>query len=115
MLTGDREIHRLNRDYRFKDKATDVLSFAATEVLKSPTFSPSWVVLGDLVISVETAARQAKKFGGGLHSELRRLLIHGLLHLLGYDHEGVTRSEAAKMRRLEQKLFKLSVKGQYNL
>lgn len=61
--------------------------------------------LGDLVISVQTARRQAKKYGQTLRQELRRLIIHGYLHLLGYDHEGVTRSKAETMRRTERSLL----------
>ena len=75
---------------------TDVLSFAMQEGV---VFSDD-PVLGDLVISVETAARQAEEQGHDLDAELRVLLVHGLLHLLGYDHE-VDEAEAAEMRAAE--------------
>ena len=78
-LTGDREIHALNRDYRGKDRPTDVLAFAMQEG-GGPT-PPG--LLGDVVISVDTARRQAKR---GLETELLFLWSHGLCHLLGYDH-----------------------------
>ncbi len=77
-LTGDAAIHALNRDYRGKNKPTDVLAFAQQE---GPAAAPD--VLGDLVISVDTARRQARR---GLPAELLHLASHGLCHLLGYDH-----------------------------
>ena len=95
-------MQELNSSYRNKDKPTDVLSFALQDA-KGPRCSGS--ALGDLVISVDTMVRQAREYEVTPRAELLRLLIHGTLHLLGYDHEGVTKSEAAKMRRLEKKLF----------
>lgn len=97
LLADDRTLRRLNRDFRGKDKATDVLSFpAATEVRAE--------LAGDLAISVETAARQAKEHGHSLRDELRVLLLHGLLHLSGMDHE-VDRGEmAAKEAELRKRL-----------
>jgi len=92
----DPEIHVLNRQYRGKDKPTDVLSFPLADTLQ-----PS--VLGDVVISVETAARQAQRRGHSLQEELQILLIHGILHLLGYDHE-VSRREAVRMHRKEREV-----------
>lgn len=77
LLTGNKEIHLLNKTYRGKDRPTDVLSFG----LEDP------VNLGQLVISVERAEEQAKELGQSLEEELRFLFAHGLLHLLGYDHE----------------------------
>lgn len=78
-LTGDPAIRVLNRDYRGKDRPTDVLAFAQQE---GPAADPG--VLGDLVISVDTARRQARR---GLPAELLHLASHGLCHLLGYDHD----------------------------
>ncbi|HKA53396.1 MAG TPA: rRNA maturation RNase YbeY [Candidatus Binatia bacterium] len=95
-LVTDPEIHALNHRYRGKDKPTDVLSFPLADALQ-----PS--LLGDVVISIETAARQARRRGHSLREELQTLLIHGILHLLGYDHE-VSRSEAARMRRKEREV-----------
>lgn len=102
IFTSDDEIHELNRDYRGKDKPTDVLSFSLQEGRH-----PSKTMLGDLVISVDTAKIQAKKYGVSFRDEVRRLLIHGTLHLLGYDHENVPKLESQKMRRLERRLYGL--------
>lgn len=101
LFTDDQEIHTLNREFRGKDKPTDVLSFSLIEGGKAQ-ISPS---LGDLVISIDTAARQAKTYKVTLSQEILRLMIHGTLHLFGYDHEKVPKKEAAKMRRREQTIF----------
>ena len=108
LFTNDAEIHDLNLNYRGKDKPTDVLSFALTEEAGEQSFGlvPA-TTLGDLVISTETAERQAKKFRTTYDREIVRLIVHGLLHLCGYDHEGVPASEAQRMRREEQRLRKL--------
>jgi probable rRNA maturation factor len=79
-LTGDAEIHALNRDYRKKNKPTDVLAFAMREG-EGGALHPG--ELGDVIISVDTARRQAKR---GLYREIEFLWSHGLCHLLGYDH-----------------------------
>ena len=94
LLTGDAAIRMLNRKYRRKDKATDVLSFPAAEMAEG--------IAGDLVISLETALMQAEERGHTLEMELRILLLHGLLHLAGYDHEadkGTMRRKEARLRR----------------
>ena len=83
-LIGDAEMHVLNRDYRGKDRPTDVLAFALREG-EDAGIHPD--VLGDVVISVDTAARQAAARDATLADEVRVLLAHGILHLLGYDHE----------------------------
>lgn len=101
VLCDDAFIRPLNRDYRDKDAPTDVLSFAMQEGDDLLADDP---VLGDLVISVETATRQAAEQGHDVDAELRVLLVHGLLHLLGYDHE-VDEEEAAEMRAAEAKLL----------
>jgi probable rRNA maturation factor len=100
-LTGDREIHAMNLQYRGKDKPTDVLSFPQLGEDVDPVVQS----LGDIVISLDTTRRQAPKYGNTFSEELLRLLIHGILHLLGHDHEGVPKSVAAKMRRIERKIF----------
>ncbi len=97
-LCDDAAIHELNRDYRAKDKPTDVLAFAQRE---GPAGALHPELLGDLVISVETARRQARR---GLHAELLHLASHGLCHLLGYDHrdddeERAMNKRAAALRR----------------
>jgi len=99
-LTTDRVIHELNRDYRSKDKPTDVLAFAQREG-EGGDLHPE--ILGDVVISVDTARRQAAERGTTLGREADRLLIHGLLHLLGYDHER-SPAEARRMQRRERAL-----------
>lgn len=84
-LTDDAEIQSLNRVYRHQDRPTDVLAFAALEVeVPQPQADP--IYLGDLVISVETAQRQAQEQQHTLQQELTWLAVHGLLHLLGWDH-----------------------------
>ncbi|MEW6301507.1 MAG: rRNA maturation RNase YbeY [Thermodesulfobacteriota bacterium] len=92
----DPTIHALNRQYRGKDRPTDVLSFPLADELQP-------FLLGEVVISVETAARQARRRGHTLREEFQTLLIHGVLHLLGYDHE-VSRREAVRMRRKEREV-----------
>lgn len=98
LLTGDAPMRRLNREFRGKDHATDVLSFPAPALLNRPSG-----LAGDLAISVETAARQAEEYGHPLATELQILVLHGILHLGGYDHEKdrgqMARKEAALRRR----------------
>ncbi len=87
MLVDDAAIRELNREHRGKDKATDVLSFpidGASSTRESP--GPEHL-LGDVVISLDTARRQAADYDASLQRELYRLLIHGVLHVLGHDHE----------------------------
>ncbi|HEX9443648.1 MAG TPA: rRNA maturation RNase YbeY [Candidatus Binatia bacterium] len=97
-LVKNGEIAGLNKKYRHKPKPTDVLSFPAD---RAPVGRPR--LLGDVVISVDKAAEQAKAGGWTLDQEIDRLLIHGILHLLGYDHER-SKKEAAVMRALERKI-----------
>jgi probable rRNA maturation factor len=100
-LVTDREIRKLNRTFRKKDKATDVLSFPAGEGGPTPQGVPK--PLGDVVISVDTAARCAEERGVAIERELELYLAHGLLHLLGYDHHRP--EEARKMARKEAQLL----------
>ena len=101
LFTTDSEIQELNRTYRKKNKPTDVLSFPpdVTRIMGEER-----ELLGDIVISLDTTQRQARILEAGFYEELVRLLIHGVLHLAGYDHEGVPEREANKMRVLEYKL-----------
>jgi probable rRNA maturation factor len=95
LLTDDGEIHELNREHRQKDKPTDVLAFAMDERARDPAR-----VLGDVVISLDTADRQARSRQRPLIEEVRFLLAHGLLHLVGYDHaEPVEKREMVAMTR----------------
>lgn len=93
LLCDDATIHALNRDYRRKDKPTDVLAFALREGRDGHLAGD---VLGDVVISLDTAQRQAQERGAATRDEVRMLLAHGLLHLLGWDHR--TDAEDRKMR-----------------
>ena len=92
VLVSDRKIKELNRTYRGRNRPTDVLSFSYDDES----------YLGDIIISVETAQRQAQEEGHSLERELSILVIHGFLHLLGYDHE----TDHGEMRALERKLWK---------
>lgn len=89
-LASDKEIRKLNRKFRGKDKPTDVLAFPFGED----------GVLGDIAISIDTAKRNAKRFGVSFKEEFKRLVVHGTLHLLGYDH-------GRKMRDAEKVYQKL--------
>jgi probable rRNA maturation factor len=100
-LVGDREMRPLNAKYRKKNQTTDVLSFFVEDQPMSGA-----KILGDVVISVEQARRQAKAQGKSLKSEMVTLLIHGILHLLGYDHEKSPR-QAKLMFAYERKLYAL--------
>jgi len=96
LVTGNERIRELNAEYRSIDRPTDVLSF--------PMDDES--MLGDVVISLEKAAEQAARFGVTTEEETGRLLAHGVLHLLGYDHVNGGR-QAAKMKRAEEFLLAL--------
>jgi probable rRNA maturation factor len=99
-LVGDHAIRRLNRTWRKKDKATDVLSFPAGE---APKGTPGPRQLGDVVISLDTAKVQAREYERTVEQEVARYLAHGLLHLLGHDHERP--KDAQKMARAEERLL----------
>jgi len=98
-IVGDKEMRHLNAKYRNMDKTTDVLSFPSEEKLPGGI-----ALLGDVIISVEQARRQARERKKTLQSEMATLLIHGILHLLGYDHERSQR-QAKIMGRMERKLY----------
>lgn len=98
LFCSDKYIQKLNKNYRKKDKATDVLSFPQSK-------TPFTTSLGDIVISLDTALKQSEQYKCSLNQEITRLLIHGILHLLGYDHVRIAKSEAQKMRRLEKEIL----------
>jgi probable rRNA maturation factor len=98
-LVGDRRMRRLNRLYRGKDSSTDVLAFSIRE---GP--GPKSSLMGDVVVSIPAVVRQARAHRHSEDKELAVLLIHGLLHLCGYDHERGEK-EAERMRRRERLLF----------
>jgi probable rRNA maturation factor len=95
LIAGDAELRRLNRDFRGQDYATDVLSFPPTE----PRPSGSEVPLGDVAISLPRARAQAREFGHQPEQEIQILMLHGVLHLLGMDHE----SDRGRMARAEKR------------
>ena len=95
LITGDAELRRLNFSFRGKDYATDVLSFPAA---KAGAF------LGDIAISLGRARAQAREFGHPIEHEVQILMLHGLLHLIGYDHESDTGAMARVEKRWRGKL-----------
>jgi probable rRNA maturation factor len=105
-FVSDAEIARWNEAYRNKKGPTDVLSFPAASGARhgSPANKMNGAntqeILGDIAIAPEAAQRYAKKNGRSLHAEIRVLMLHGVLHLMGYDHE----SDNGQMNRIEQKL-----------
>ena len=99
LITDDEEMCSLNRAYRGVERPTDVLSFSQVEG-EGPVTVPH--LLGDVVISWETAQKQASERDHALQDEMKRLLVHGVLHLLGFDHEGDEEAERA-MREMEEK------------
>jgi len=104
VIVDDAQIREINRDYLQRDKSTNVISFAMQEG-EGAGIQPS--LLGDVVISAQTAARDAEEAGLPFSSELYFLLLHGVLHLVGYDHERGTEQEAAEMEAKEQEIFAL--------
>jgi probable rRNA maturation factor len=97
LLTTDAAIRKLNRQFRGKNKATDVLSFPAAGI-------GAEAIAGDLAISVPTALRQAIQQGHSLSTEIKVLILHGLLHLAGYDHEADSGRMARRERLLRSRL-----------
>lgn len=99
-LISDPHMRRLNRTYRAVDRSTDVLSFPFDDEGDGTVAGPGPRPLGDIAIALGVATRQAVEQGHGLRAELRVLALHGLLHLLGYDHE----RDQGEMRRVEERL-----------
>jgi probable rRNA maturation factor len=91
-------MRELNREWRNIDRATDVLSFPQEG-------GPDYTLLGDIVISLETAERQGVRYGNTLHEEIKKLIVHGALHLLGHDHK--KKKEKEIMREEESRLMLL--------
>ncbi|MDI6801871.1 MAG: rRNA maturation RNase YbeY [Thermodesulfovibrionales bacterium] len=107
LLVNDKKMRELNRQYRGIDRTTDVLSFPQHEFrrcIATPQLLNSITHLGDIVISLPQAKRQAEEHGLFFYGEISWLLIHGLLHLLGYDHEK-SKYQARKMRKMERELL----------
>ncbi|MBI3018581.1 MAG: rRNA maturation RNase YbeY [Deltaproteobacteria bacterium] len=105
LFVSDHEIQKLNCHYRWKNKPTDVLSFPLQEG-EAQHLNRHVAALGDIVISVDTAKRNARKLGRSFEEELQFLLIHGFLHLLGYDHEKYKKEEK-RMQRQEKILWNI--------
>jgi len=103
-IVGDRAIRVVNRDYLGRDKATNVISFAMQEG-EFGGLNPQ--MLGDVVISVDTAAREASDAEESFLSRLCFLLMHGILHVTGYDHERSGEAEAKRMEAKEREIFAL--------
>ena len=109
LITGDREVHKLNREYRGIDKTTDVISFALSEDTGEFVTPPDRVSrLGEVIISYPQAASQAKANKQTIKAELAWLVVHGLLHLLGYDHQDDA-SEAVMRKREDVILRKIDL------
>lgn len=102
MIVDDEQIQQINRDYLQRDKPTNVISFAMQEG-EDVGLHPG--LLGDVIISADTAARDALEAELAFESELYFLLLHGILHLLGFDHERGTEEEAQIMEAREEELF----------
>jgi probable rRNA maturation factor len=110
LITGDAELRRLNRDFRGKDHPTDVLSFpAAGPESRNPLPNGrgsdwSGPFLGDIAISLGRARAQAREFGHAIEEEVRILMLHGVLHLMGHDHETDSGAMARAEKRWRAKL-----------
>ena len=104
VLVDDAQIREINKNYLKRDRSTNVISFALTEGEFSD-INP--LLLGDIILSVETADRDAAANKIALMDEVEFLLIHGLLHLLGFDHENTTADMSQKMKNKERELFYL--------
>lgn len=104
LLVDDDQIRELNKQYLQRDRPTNVISFAMTEGSYGEIHPE---ILGDIIISVTTAARDAAMANIDFMDEVEFLLIHGLLHLLGYNHEGTSAEEGLKMKTRERELFRM--------
>jgi len=102
LLTDDAQVQELNRDYRQQDKPTNVLSFAALDE-DSPLPPDGPILLGDVIVAYQTTEREARDEGKSFADHLSHLVVHGVLHLLGYDHLGD--DEAEEMESLERSIL----------
>jgi len=106
-FVGDAAMRRVNRKARGQDRTTDVLSFPLYEPFalpKAPRAGDPELLIGDIIISVDVAMRQARAYDATLEDEIERLLVHGIAHLLGHDHEEP--HERSRMLREEKRLAK---------
>jgi probable rRNA maturation factor len=111
-FVDDNTIKQLNNSYLQRNNSTNVLSFSLQEG-KFGNINPN--ILGDIIISAETAQRDAAIGDLSLSEEIYFLIIHGLLHLLGYNHENTTKAQTTKMRVKEKELFKILNSGNSNI
>ncbi len=102
MLCGKETIHELNKNYRNMDKPTDVLSFVYGN---DEVFDPEESFFGEIIICPEIAKEQASVYSENFNSEMKRLIIHGILHILGYDHE-ISKEEEKRMTQKQEMLLK---------
>lgn len=109
IFTDNGFIREINRKYRGKDRPTDVISFAYREN-PFPDVNSGHEDLGDIYLSLEQASLQAEKFSVSLSQEILRLMIHGILHLIGHDHEK-SKSRAAEMTKAETEIFAVITAG----
>lgn len=100
IIVDNEYIHRINKEYRHIDRETDVISFALED---DKTFNLEERVLGDIYISIEKAISQSKEYGHSLEREISFLAVHGLLHLLGYDH--MQKDEEVVMFKLQEEIL----------
>lgn len=104
VLSNDAAVQDLNRDYRGQDKPTNVLSFATLDDDDSPVVVGAPILLGDIILAYETCAREAAEQGKSVAHHTAHLVVHGTLHLLGWDHEE-DEAEAEEMERLETRIL----------
>ena len=110
LLTDDAQVRSLNRDWRGQDKATNVLSFGAPPADDLPEGVP--MMLGDIAVALETTRREAEEMGKPLADHFSHLMVHGMLHLLGFDHE--TEAQADEMEPLEIEILSgLNIENPY--
>ena len=103
-IVGDRSIRHINREYLAKDHPTNVISFSQQE---GDCGGMATDMLGDVIISADTSAREAEQGGMQSFDRLCFLLLHGILHLCGYDHERSGNDEATRMEKKEEELFRI--------
>lgn len=104
VICGEKRIRTLNRVWRRKNRPTDVLSFSGKEAKKGFKPAPDRIIhLGEIFICYPIAEKQARKYGYALKEEMLRLLVHGILHLAGYDHEK-SKKEEKRMMELQEKI-----------
>jgi probable rRNA maturation factor len=103
-IVGDRSIRRINREYLARDCPTNVISFSQREGGCNGMLTD---MLGDVIISADTSAREAEQGGMQPFDRLSFLLLHGILHLCGYDHERSGEEEAVRMEKKEEEIFRI--------